>query len=347
MDIERNINKPEMEKVIATPYPFVSIYDLDEVVSRVARISPQEQKIIREAFTAIQKQFTPRKATYYQLSASAINKTLDEKLEMELARQDKTGVLILDRYIGREINANGNLFRLELSRAADGSGLTARPGSKIPVNEQVEQLISWVRGGQFDELLIVDDVLAFGDTSVYLIHLLQEGLSGTPGPRLRMLVGLAAFGGGWKGAETLKDHTGIGIEYLYKLLASDKNEWSSGMAVPASRDFTIFGGKILSEEDGKQKSVPYFLPFQKTVSSFVTLGREQELGKKFLAFNLALVTLLDQKIGRKLTLGDLDEMGFGIPTSLIPKVRERLSNFPSSFALTDFILEAEQILDSI
>ena len=69
--------------------------------------------------------------------------------------------------------------------------LTARTGSHLSVQEQMNHLASWAQNGHFDEIVFVDDVVAFGDTSPTLVEQLRPAI---PKAEFRLLVGIAASG---------------------------------------------------------------------------------------------------------------------------------------------------------
>lgn len=341
---KENIYSP-IPEIIETPYPFVALGDLEEVLEiLVPKSVPDKYKdFVQLGLFRLHQQTAPDSVSFTGLSAAAINKRLESRIELELLQKPKIGIVVMDRYIKTEPN-NENIFRLEISRSADGNGIVARPGSNEEPTVQLNKLVSWAQTGQFSEILFVDDVLAFGDTTSELAELINNNLDNS---NVRILVGLAASGGGWNGVESVYRQTNIQVEQICLLLASQPNEWTTGMAVPTSRDFTIFGGKISRSNGDTPRNYPYFLPFSAPNKSFMPIENRGEAAKAFLDYNKKIVLLIEELRGEPLILQDLVNAGFAIPASNIEGLEDAFSNIDLNMLVQDFLVYSESVLGRI
>ena len=344
MEREKIRNKSEFDIlpiVIDRPYPFMAIGDISCVLQRItSRMNGNAQIFQNEVYSILNKNM-PNGSTFYSVSADFIDSIIEKRVRTEIGRQDKkVGIANLDRYLCRNIQGD-TMFRINISRNING-GLVARPGEKNTPETQIENLIAWSQKNEFKELIIVDDVIAFGDTMVPFIEILKKSL---PNTDVRILVGIASSGGAWSGIETVIDKTGVKPEYAIQVNASAETVWSLGMALPTSRDFTVFGGKV-TQIDGKQLSFPYFLPFSIPVASFMPQQKQRESARQLIQLNKRIINSIGRTLGRDLTISHLINSGFGIPYTNI-KCLKNIMKFPDiNDKVIDYLEYSESILES-
>lgn len=302
----------ELPKLIENPYPYLVLGDLPEVGKRfLTEINEPILRLQRSVFEILEKA-RQEGTTYIPVLTEKMNDDLTMEIKKEMEIWDGSlGVVQMDRYIGQELSAD-NLFRMEVSRGV-GGGLMPRPGTTELPEQQVARLAKWAKKGNYKKLLFVDDVLAFGDTLTPLIQMTKKLL---PDAEIEVMVGVAASGGGWMGKERVEKETGVRVSALCVSKAGEENEWTTGMAVPTSRDFTFLGGKVMFNEDQEiDYSYPYFLPFSVPVLSFMRPERRVEVSENLMKASRQAVTDIEDQYGIRLTLGDLVMAGFGIPVS--------------------------------
>lgn len=303
---DKNIRSAER---IEVDYPYVVLADFEHVFGRfesiLGKISVDRYE--REV-AAILSDVSPDLTNFVGLEVKKIIDNLVERIESEVGGRSNVGVVQLDRYIG---GYGENYFRLEVSRGVNG-GLVARPGCDIGVDSQFANLAEWAIKGNYKRLLVIDDVLAFGDTLVPLLNGFKELI---PETDLKVMVGLAASGGGWQGLERVNSETRVEVEAVVTVKAGEENEWTSGMAMPALRDFTFLGGKIAVEEGtGRRQNFPYFMPFSLPVVSFMPKERRYDASRRMMDVSIRVVEEMNSVLGRDLTIGDLQVAGFGTPS---------------------------------
>lgn len=310
--IEKKVGerKRAVPEKIEVSYPYVVLADFEHVFGRFEgiigdkRVDEFEKKVAN-----VLTDVSPDLTNMVKLKVKNIIGEVEKRIEKEQGCGDKVGVIQLDRYIDGAESAD--YFRLEVSRGVAG-GLVPRPGCDVSVDEQFRNMAEWALSGGYDRLLIVDDVLAFGDTLTPMLKGFKELI---PETKLKVLVGLAASGGGWKGLERVTEETGVEVEAVTIVKAGEENEWTSGMAMPALRDFTFLGGKIaVDEKNGMRQNFPYFVPFSVPVISFMPKERRYDAGVAMLSISIEVVEEMNKKLGRDLLMKDLIEAGFGVPS---------------------------------
>ncbi|HUC89325.1 MAG TPA: hypothetical protein VMR45_00830 [Patescibacteria group bacterium] len=322
-----------LPSIIDTPYPNVAIGDIYEVTSQFdPSIAQADVEIFEDLLAGIRKKYAPKNSTFYYVSATALSGVLEGIAEGETSRPDtRVGVVHLDKYIAAGSD-NPDYFRLNVSRNSKDD-LVPRVGTATPVEQQLAHLSDWM--GQYDELLFVDDVLAFGSTIPPIVNGLRAQ---NPHIHYRLLAGIAASGGEWRGIERVREDTGIETEYLTKVNASPAiKDGSTGMTIPVSRDLTVFGGKAGSDTQGTRLSYPYFLPFSKPLVSLIDTPHRFEASEALLAFNERLVRFIGKRLGRSLRIGDLIENGFGYPHSSLESVGSDLEVPDNSTEISDYL----------
>lgn len=327
----------ELPRVIDTPYPYVSIQDIQTVSSVFAYNIPQ--KIVSNLDDSLQQiavEFAPEDSTFYKIKASDMYTVLENLAEDEIKRSNKTiGVIHMDRHIG-QLQQGCQFTRLNVSRDSRGQ-LTPRTGSTTSVEQQLQNIISWANNQQLEEVLFIDDVVAFGDTLPVIIQKLHEkGLS--KDIKLRAAVGIAASGGAWQGIEKTYEKTGIEVEYLTKVNASPEIPGKSlGMALPVSRDLTLFGGRVTNLKGGLQLIHPYMLPFSKPMPSIIRPEYQIEASQKLLEFSKVIVNTIEEYTEAVLHIGDLIDKNTGIPYTTLRCLNDTMCMPAYDVSLADYL----------
>lgn len=280
MDFRQYKKLPE---IIDKPYPYIVIGDLSDVTKRITNRSDINVQFFQNKLYSILENVMPEGSTFYSVTTDDINIKVEKNIKTEIENPyKKVGVVNLDRYLCSNIKSD-SIFQINISRGADG-GLVSRPGENISPKDQIRNLMLWTLNNNFQELIIVDDVLAFGDTLAPFITKLQEETTNT---KVRVLVGLASSGGSWRGIERVQEETGILPEFVTLIKASPETALTLGMAIPTSRDFTFLGGKV-SKIGETTFLYPYFLPFSVPVGSFMPQEKRVNNARELLALNRSL-----------------------------------------------------------
>lgn len=339
-----NVCDKELPSVIDEPYPHVSIGDLYEVSQALdPTVTCDDVSYLELALDAIKRDFAPDGSTFYYVGAASLSAQLESMAEAETARKDlNVGVVHLDKYIGAS-SSNPDFYRLDVSRNSRDE-LVSRVGVHLSPEEQLKGLASWSERRGHEEVVLVDDVLAFGSTVPPLIRELRDKL---PAAKFRLLTGIAASGGVWRGIERVFEQTGITAEYLTKVCASPPVEGGTrGMAIPVSRDLTLFGGKTGLLGAGMQVSYPYFLPFSRPMPSLIKSDRQFEASRALLDFNDDFAAFLSTRLGRTAVVGDLVPNKFGMPHSSLKCMSAKMVIPESSTSLADYIMYARGIMET-
>lgn len=330
-----------LPSIIAEPFPFVAIGDLYEVVRKFdPKTKKRHIKSLQAELFRLEQSFAPERSTFFYTDADSLNKRLEAISLSETERTDKrVGVIQMDRYIASDVE-NPHFFRLDISRGADNKPIT-RPGATLSPTEQLQRLAEWTRDGNYNELVFVDDVLAFADT---LIPLIGSVKADNPQVGVKVIVGLAASGGSWRGLEKVQE-VGIPVQHTTRINASPEiADTTLGMAIPVSRDFTIFGGKIGQDQSGNQLCFPYFLPFSKPMVSVTRPTNKFESSTAYIDFSRKFVTFIEKRIGRPLTIQDLVDKGIGIPHTSV-KCLQNIMQLPSpETTVRDYLSYAEKVM---
>jgi hypothetical protein len=273
----------KLPRTIDQPYPYVAIGDISDVAKRITNRPDINFQFFQDKLNSIFKKNMPEGSTFYSVSGDTINTEVEKVVKAEIKNPyKKVGIVNLDRYLCSNIKSD-SIFQINISRGIDG-GLIARPGETISPEVQTINLMSWSQRNNFQELIIIDDVLAFGDTLVPFIKGLQGEM---PNTKIRVLVGLASSGGSWRGAERVQEETGVIPEFTTLIKASPETNLTLGMAIPTSRDFTFLGGKV-SKIREITYSYPYFLPFSIPAGSFMPQEKRVNNARELLALNRGL-----------------------------------------------------------
>ncbi|HSX16220.1 MAG TPA: hypothetical protein VLF40_05490 [Candidatus Saccharimonadales bacterium] len=335
---------PGLPPEITTPYPCIAIGDLYEVAHSLGTdVAQAEVDAFELRLDTLRRVIAPvDNATFYYTSAGGLSAPLEALAGQETARADRAvDVIHLDKYIGQG-SENSAFFRLNVSRDSDDK-LVSRVDTAATVDEQLAALADWAKTGAYQELVLVDDVLAFGSTIPQLVEKLRQDL---PGVDFRLLVGLAATGGEWRGIENIQEKTGIQPENLVKIHASPAVPNSTkGMSIPVSRDMTIFGGKAGTAASGARLSYPYLLPFSKPMRSLFHTDKRVENSLQLLEFNDGFVRAIETGLGRPLTIGDMLAAGYAVPGSTLKCLEGKLELPSPTTTLTDFIAHARDVVE--
>lgn len=311
-----------MEKIIQTPYPYVALQDLRGSLARLAPNLETEYVLQKEAeLFYIEQTYAPEESTFYSISADELCEQTEELVNRYVFDHGgRVGILCLDRdlFSGRPID---NLYRLQFSRSPSGASVS-RAGISMQPEEQIRAMAEWMSEGSFDEIVLTDDVLAFGDTARSIVDAIRKV---DPKVALRYIVGIASSGGGWRGIEIATDLTAQAPIVGYTVHASEEVDGGSrGMAIPTSRDLTLLGGKISRPTSGVASSHPYLLPFSRPVSSIVRAESVKDASRDLLVYNHGLFTELGRFAGRSITIQDLVNNNYGVPSSVLEEYSDKL-----------------------
>jgi hypothetical protein len=332
-----------LPEVINTPYPSIAIGDLYEVAySFDETVTPESLAPFEQRLDTIKKQNAVANSTFYYVAAKDIVNELEARAENEVGRSDKrVGVVHLDRYIG-SVSTSPSFYRLNLSRDS-ADKLTPRAGEIKSAEEQFEGLAEWAAKGNFQEVLLIDDVLAFGNTVPPIVEKLRQKLTTT---EFRLMVGIAASGGIWRGVEKVSEEVGIETEFLTKVQASlPVKDGSRGMAIPVSRDLTMFGGKIGKSDTGIDVTYPYFLPFSKPMPSLVDAHKKFDFARDVFAFNAIFIAFISERLGKNITASDLTLRDYGMPHSSIESIRSDMQIPKPATQINDYLEYARDFLE--
>lgn len=316
--------------------PYICLQDLELTVSRVApELSLNTIANFESELFKIETEFAPETAQVTRVNATELTNELNQRaVEIRDEANGQIGVIYMDA----EVGTNDPLgARLNLSRAADGK-VRARIGAELSSEQQFEQIATWIKENGYQSVLLVDDVLAFGDT-LGMIAKEIKALSLDSDLKFRVLAGIASTGGVWQGVEKATAH-GFDVEYLQKAYAGGEIEGGTkGLAIPTSRDLTVFGGKVgLRTIAGMPTVHPYFLPFADPQASIIDAARKEHASAVLLEFNERLVTAIDDARGTPLLLSDVALKGFGIP-AVAEAVQEQVdeASVTKETGLADYI----------
>ena len=332
----------KLPSVIDTPYPYIGLGDLDNVTRRFdPSVVPADTEKIQDALFQIQQEIVPDEASFVATSATDMNAQLESIARYEVNRSDShVGVIILDRYIAPQIS-HPSFFRLNVSRDKTGRQVR-RPGKNEDVEKQYKLLHKWRKVKDFDEIIVMDDVLGVGSTLIQTIRTLKKAL---PQQNIRAVTGIATSGGEvWSGIEKVYEATGVMTEYLTLQKASDQTASSTGLSICNSRDMTIIGGYLQPDEIFPPRTSPHFLPFTITVPKNFTAPYNRELASDLLlSFNYMFIDFLEKRIQHPLTMQDLANAGFGIPSSNIDIVNKKLPETQPSTCVKDQLAQMHDI----
>lgn len=301
---------------ITTEFPFVAIGDIAIVTGKISPIFLKDPKIgnFQHRLLQLQKKYAPKGSTFYYIPQQDLVREIEAKVEKAGKRE---GVINFDRYIFQK-DAPKNYIRLELSRGADNQ-LVVRPGSTVSKEDQIKTLESWLRLGRFKKIVFVDDVVAFATTFPPIIEIIRKIL---PDVEISVVAGICSSKGIWSGKEKL-EQLKLSVDAVVIAEASAAIEGStSGMAIPDSRDSTIFGGKVGVLQDGRALSYPYFYPFSVPTTSLMSAETRKKASLEWIDFNINLVSHINRKMKRQLLISDLIANGFGIPYTSIEEFRQ-------------------------
>lgn len=301
----------EFPEVIHVPHPCVAIADISNVFSLLAPTTPVDQvHAIQDELLHIQRQYIHPEFNFMVAEASMLNNVVTNLAQERAARDPSCGVVNMDRHICSNIEGL-QYFRLNVSRGEHG-GIVARPGALETPEVQLQNLVRWAQRHGYKKLVLVDDVLAYGDTLIPLLTQIQQSL---PNISLEVLVGLASTQGKWSGIEKVEANTNASVTSVTTIVASPENEWSTGMTIPVSKDMTIFGGKV-SHQNEIPVIHPYFLPFSKPKkASLASDIQGGERSFRLLEFSIKMIELIDANRDQPLTVGDLVKNHIGVPAT--------------------------------
>ncbi len=312
-----------MTEEITTPYSYTLAMDLRPVMMALGQDCGIEQE---KQLTKVVETYRPAKMDFRTTDMTEVYDWLVARAQDFLTDNLNSGVIVCDRFVP---SPSGNTFRLDLCRNPAGK-LTNRPGTPES-DKQILLLKNWLKEKNLSQLLLVDDVLARGETAAKITNLVRQN---KPDINIQAVFGAASFGGNdWSGLEKFQAQTGIAPETFMTIKAGDKTPWSTGMAFLLSRDFTILGGSIQDNQN-----YPYFLPFN--VPKTAIFPRENLLpaSLELLQFNADLFRQTN------LTFSEINRAGFATAGTQLKFLKESFANSaPKEFVL-DFIDYCQNLL---
>lgn len=333
----------ELPPVIETPYPIVAVGDLLPVARLFTpNISNKDIEPYQDAVFRLHKWVAHPQCSFYATPAYEMYRRLGDIAHQNATRTDRhTGVVLLDRYI-LPSEVTPNFFRLDISRDIRG-GVTHRPCANQTPEEQIETLCHWININGFSEVVLIDDVLAYAETlPPIILHIQNE----VPSCSCRVVVGLASSGGSWAGMEKVYQTTGVQVDCLTQIKSGFKTDFTSGMSIPPSRDYTIFGGKLSTHgASGIQISHPRILPFSVPSSSSMAIDKKVDGSRAFLKITYAFVKLIKEKLGRKLIFEDMTRSGFAISYTNIATLTEQMPVPQADDSVTESLEFAQRVLE--
>lgn len=143
--------------------PYICLQDLELTLSRAAPELPKDTiKAFESELYELEREFSPvDESNVVSVDAGALLGELETRAEEVRADSDgRVGIIYMDADLGRDDTQGA---RLELSRSLNND-VIKRIGAVDEPDVQFAKVESWIKDNQFEELLLVDDVLAFGDT---------------------------------------------------------------------------------------------------------------------------------------------------------------------------------------
>lgn len=329
---------------ITTPHPFIAIGDLDTMTNRVipSRSNNVDIDLFQKRLLNIQRKYAPRESTFYYVPHKNLVSAVEARVYDQVGNDNSVGIINLDRYIFEFVDL-ANHIRLELSRGVDNK-LTTRPGSTSSKDQQLEMLKFWLQTGDYQKIILVDDVIAFATTLPSIIELIRRHL---PNAQVNAISGICSSKENWSGKEKL-ERLGVQTDAVITAIASPSEEGSvRGMAVPDSRDSTVFGGKVGVSLEGKNLSFPYFYPFSIPNLSLIREDSRFPASMDWIEFNIDLIEYINGLINRQMTIHDLELGGFGIPSTSIEQIKEILPVPQSEDTLLDYLLDIKELTPSL
>lgn len=312
---------PEYSSVpekITSNLPFIAIGDINVVAGKISLLFLKDKRIkeFQHQLLQLQRQHAPEGSSFYYIPQGDLVSKIEAKVFIP---SRNTGIINFDRYIFQG-KRSPNLIRLELSRGADNQ-LIARPGAVLSKEDQVKNLIAWIRSGRYKKIILVDDVVAFATTFPPIVEIIRKEL---PNVEISVVAGICSSKGTWSGKEKLEDLS-LNVNAVIIAEASEAIKGStSGMAIPDSRDSTIFGGKVGISKDGRPLSFPYFYPFSVPTTSLMKSDVRKQASMSWIRYNIDLVRYIDRKTRKKLLIADLILNGFGIPHTSIEEFKQHI-----------------------
>jgi hypothetical protein len=334
----------ELPRLIDVPYPHVASGDLLEILRKIdPTISSKDADPFQQKMFSLQQAYMPVGATFYSYTVEP----LAEKVKAEMAEytersEKKVGFAIIDRLIGFT-SAADEIFRLHISRG-NNNDIIPRSKEDPPVEVQMDNLAKWAIENSVQDIQVVDDILAFGQTLVPVVEKIKLRL---PHIQLGIQVGLAASGGDWRGYEIMQEKFGITPEYVTRINASDANPRSLGMSIPTSKGMTIFGGYRDSDAPANRPvSFPHMLPFAIPRPAFFDIDKRFEASEKLLDFSQSLIAFVESRMNSPLLIVDLLSCGFGIPYTRMESLREALPFPEMTMSVREYLLQVQDAFDS-
>lgn len=109
------------------------------------------------------------------------------------------------------------------------------------------------------------------------------------------------------------------------------------MALPVSRDLTLFGGRVTNLKGGLQLIHPYMLPFSKPMPSIIRPEYQIEASQKLLEFSKVIVNTIEEYSEAVLHIGDLIDKNTGIPYTALRCLNDTMCMPTYDVSLADYL----------
>ncbi len=341
-EAELNQYNYSLPQRINTPYPHVASGDLLEILRKVnSTISGSDVFSFQKKIFLLQEAYMPEDSTFYSYTVGSLSAKVEERMKKYKEESErKVGFAIIDRSIGSNFT-NEEVFRLQISRG-NNNDIIARSSEALSPERQMDQLAQWVTQNNIQDVQVVDDILAFGQTLVPVVNGVRERLQDVS---LGIQVGLTASGGEWRGYEVLQEKANIVPKYITLINASPANPKSIGMSIPTSKAMTVFGGyRDSAASIDRPISFPHLLPFTIPKTAFFDINKRVEASEKLLDFSDELISFIESRNRSPFRIGDLVKHGFGIPYTTIDKIKDKFPLPDFSVTVKDYLLQIKDVL---
>ncbi|MEK7543977.1 MAG: hypothetical protein AAB557_03860 [Patescibacteria group bacterium] len=241
------------------------------------------------------------------------------------ANDENAEVILLDRFVSAPGVSTDAYSTLSIGRVTTPNGeiLGPRPGDQ-DIDEQLAIIQAKMKADGKTNVIFVDD----GLSTIDALEPYEEIARAQGWQIVDMVLGVlpsAPDGDEWNTKKAATDITGKPPTAVLPVVSP--LDWI------CQRDFTFLGGKTVAIDDITYPlTAPYFSPFTNGQSASIPTKRLNEVSKKLLRANQALISAIDQQNGQPLTFTDVLNAGYGLPVSLldmlpIPKPEDSVGQF--------------------
>lgn len=241
------------------------------------------------------------------------------------ANVENAEVILLDRFVNAPGVSTDAYSTLSIGRVTTPNGeiLGPRPGDP-DIDEQLAIIQAKMKQYGKTNVIFVDD----GLSTIDALEPYEEIARAQGWQIVDMVLGVlpsAPDGDEWNTKKAATDI--IGKPPTAVLSVVSPLDWICG------RDFLFLGGKTVAIDDvAYPLTAPYFSPFTNGQSASIPTERLNEVSRKLLRANQALISAIDQQNGQPLMFADVLNAGYGLPVSLldmlpIPKPEDSVEQF--------------------